>query len=391
MTSSRASDAAPEGPVAEGPLVPVCPAAASLATHEGPAGSGGHGAMPPAAASSGGDESRAPEGHGSSVSDDLSPAGPEAALAARTRAQDRFDAYAREFLAYDEEVRNLSPNTRRAYACDLAAFSAWARREGVDPLRIDHRQVRAWLAELERAGYATTTVNRHLSAVRSLFRWVVGRGLATEDAVAVVASPKLSRRLPKTLSDADFDRLVAAAGADAAGVRDRALLELLYATGARISEASRLDVSDVDLRERQVRLFGKGSKERIVPVYPRAVEAVTRYLEGPRGALLGGAGAAPTADARRALFISARGRRMSADALRRRFERHVAEAGLDPSLTPHALRHSFATELVEGGADLRSVQELLGHESLSTTQIYTHLTVDRLRQAAIQAHPRGEG
>ncbi|HIY50834.1 MAG TPA: tyrosine-type recombinase/integrase, partial [Candidatus Olsenella avicola] len=170
---------------------------------------------------------------------------------------------------------------------------------------------------------------------------------------------------------------------DPAGLRDRALLELLYATGARISEAAGLSVSDVDLRARQVRLFGKGSKERVVPVYEAALDWVARYLgEGrPR---LAARSKAPT----EALFLSVRGNPMSADALRTRFEAHVRLAGLDPELTPHAMRHTFATELLTGGADLRSVQELLGHESLSTTQVYTHLSVERLREAAARSHPR---
>lgn len=293
-----------------------------------------------------------------------------------------FELYVGRFIAYLRDVKNLSPNTVRAYEADLQAYVDWCRREAVSPLHVEHRQVRSWVAELAAAGYATTTQNRHLSAVRTLYKWLVSKGITDEDAVAAVSSPKLGRKLPKTMGDDDVRALLDACGNDAAGIRDAAMVELLYATGARISEASGLDVADVDLAQRQVRLFGKGSKERVVPVYARCAEAVSKYLREGRPVL---AAARKTTDA---LFLSTRGNRMSADALRVRFERLVEVAGLDPGLTPHAMRHTFATELLDGGADLRSVQELLGHESLSTTQIYTHLSVDRLKQASLQAHPR---
>lgn len=300
-----------------------------------------------------------------------------------TAAGEGFEVLVGRFVAYCRDVRGLSPNTLRAYETDLVAFGDWARRHDVDPVRATHRDLRAWLAELGRAGYATTTQNRHLSALRSLFRWMRSEGMACSDGFSVVRSPKLSRRLPRTMSDADIDRLVGACGQDACGLRDRALVELLYATGARISEASALDIGDVDLGIGQVLLFGKGSKERLVPLYPRACEALRRYVGRGRPGLLGGNGGED------ALFVSTRGRRCSAAALRSRFERLATLAGLDPALTPHAVRHTFATELLDGGADLRSVQELLGHESLSTTQIYTHLSVDGLKRAAIASHPRG--
>ena len=313
----------------------------------------------------------------------------------RERAQAEFARHVDEFVGWIGGVRNLSPNTVRAYRTDLEAFLAWCAREGVDPMRVEHRELRSWLSELSQAGYSDATLNRHLSAVRSLYRWMLTRGDTAEDAAEAVASPKKGRRLPKTLADSDVARLLSACEGDAAGMRDRAMVELLYATGARISELSGLDVADVDLAERQVSLFGKGSKERIVPIYPKAVEAVRTYLAHARPELAARAKhTAPTPaeelDRQRALLVSTRGRRMSAAALRLRFERLVADAGLDPALTPHAMRHTFATELLEGGADLRSVQELLGHESLSTTQIYAHLTTDRLKAAALQAHPRAE-
>lgn len=301
----------------------------------------------------------------------------------RLEAQDEFERQVLGFCTYLRNVRNLSPNTVRAYETDLDAFLDWNRREGIDPFHISHREIRSWLAELRDAGYAASTQNRHLSSVRSLYKWLVDRGVTDEDAAAAVASPKVGRRLPRTMSDADVCRLLDACEESPEGIRDRALVELLYASGARISEASGLDVSDVDLAQRQVRLFGKGSKERIVPLYDRAVSAIRTYRLKARPMLLSSS-AMPT----NALFVSGKGKRMSAAMLRVRFERLVEIAGLDPGITPHAMRHTFATQLLDGGADLRSVQELLGHESLSTTQIYTHVSAERLKEAALQAHPR---
>lgn len=292
------------------------------------------------------------------------------------------------FLRSLRVERNLSPQTVRAYGSDLSSYCDWAEREGVDPLLVSHRQLRGYLAELVSAGYATRTVSRHLSSLRTLYRWLLREGVVSVDGAAAVSSPKAERPLPRVMSDAEASRLLSTCDmGDACGLRDRAFLELLYATGARVSEASGLDVGDVDLAQGQVRLFGKGSKERIVPIYRGCCRIVRRYLEESRPALAARRrGGEPT----RALLLSTRGRRMSADSLRTCFERHVAQAGLDPTLTPHAMRHTFATELLAGGADLRSVQELLGHASIATTQVYTHLSAQRLLEEARQAHPRAE-
>ena len=288
------------------------------------------------------------------------------------------------FCRFLAEVRGLSPHTVRAYRCDLGAFASWARRTGTDPFSASHRDLRRYLSELSRAGYTSRTINRRLSSLRGLYHWMVREGLCEAEAASALASPKSARTLPKTMSDDEVRRLLATCDeSEPAGLRDRAFLETLYATGARVSEVAGLAVGDVDLPSMQVSLLGKGSKERIVPIYEAAAGWLRRYLEEGRPRLVR---ARP--DGTDALFVSTRGNPMSADALRTSFERHVALAGLDAGLTPHAMRHTFATELLEGGADLRSVQELLGHESLSTTQIYTHLSVDRLRQTAQRAHPR---
>ena len=298
------------------------------------------------------------------------------------------------FLSYLARVRNYSPNTAAAYAQDLDCFLIWASNCGIDVLQATHRDFRRFLSSLSGAGYAKTTVNRRLSAVRSFYSWLVREGVIESNPAAVVLSPKLPKSLPHVLSQEDVEKLLECADASTpAGALDAALVELLYASGARIGEVASLDVDRVDFSDKSVRLFGKGSKERIVPLYPAALHALDAYLAHARPMLLanhkGGLTAEEAADAQRALFINARGARMSERSLRARFEKLLARAGLAGMATPHTMRHTFATEVLDGGADLRSVQEMLGHASLSTTQIYTHLTPERLREVSLQAHPRG--
>ena len=283
---------------------------------------------------------------------------------------DEFARLRDGFVSFLTRVRRLSPHTVRAYASDLTAFGAWLHRRGLGLATLSHRDLRGYLGELSRAGYATKTINRHLSSVRSFFSWLEREGLVANGAADALMGPKAAQRLPHTVSDG----------------RDALLIELLYASGARIAEAAHLTVGDIDASQAQLHLFGKGSKERIVPLYQGIMGRLSAYVAGARQELLSHAKGRRTD----ALFVSTRGNAMSADALRDAFERRVREAGLDASVTPHSLRHSFATELLGGGADLRSVQEILGHASLSTTQIYTHLSIERLKDAARQAHPRAE-
>lgn len=298
------------------------------------------------------------------------------------------------FLSYLARVRNYSPNTAAAYAQDLDCFLIWASNCGIDVLQATHRDFRRFLSSLSGAGYAKTTVNRRLSAVRSFYSWLVREGVIESNPASVVSSPKLPKPLPHVLSQEDVEKLLKCADSSTpAGALDAALVELLYASGARIGEVASLDVDRIDFSDKSVRLFGKGSKERIVPLYPAALHALDAYLAHARPVLLanhkGGLTAEEAADAQRALFINARGARMSERSLRARFEKLLAQAGLAGMATPHTMRHTFATEVLDGGADLRSVQEMLGHASLSTTQIYTHLTPERLREVSLQAHPRG--
>lgn len=287
--------------------------------------------------------------------------------------------------------RNASAHTVRAYRLDLLDFLRWAQRWGVDPLAASHRQLRRYLGELDQAGYARTTVNRRLSSLRGFFRWLNVMGLAEADPASALRGPKEKRSLPKVLSAQDMIRLLSVHGpVDASGKprtqsaedkRDQALLEFLYACGARVSEASGLLADRVDFKAAQVKVYGKGSKERIIPLHDMALSSMADYLAVARGELLG-------SKSSEFFFVSKRGNPMSTDAIRKMFKATVRAAGLDPELSPHDMRHTFATDLVSGGADLRSVQEMLGHASLSTTQIYTHVSPERLKKVHAQAHPR---
>ena len=291
------------------------------------------------------------------------------------------------FLTYLTDVRRLSPHTVRAYKTDLQAYVEWCDLSGANPLNMTQRRLRAYMANMTKARYADKTINRRLSSLRTFYGWLVREDVIESNPAAPIPGRKLPKTLPKTMVDEDVRRILEACDESTAeGLRDRALIELLYASGARISEAAALKPEDIDFNQGQVRLFGKGSKERIVPLYDVALEAIRTYLQEGRPELTrrrkGGRRA-------QALFVSARGNDMTAGALRTRFERLVTLAGVSRAVTPHAMRHTFATELLTGGADLKAVQELLGHESLATTQIYTHLSVERLKAATRQAHPRG--
>jgi integrase/recombinase XerD len=286
------------------------------------------------------------------------------------------------FLVHLRIERAASPQTIRAYSADLARYLEWAERTGVDPVGLTHRQMRHYLAELDRAGYARRTIARRLSAVRSFFAFAVTEGIVASDPSSVLSTPKIAARLPNVIPDETLQAMLDAPDLTRpTGLRDRAVLELLYATGARVSEIVGLSVSDLDFGQGQVRLFGKGAKERIVPLYPVALDSVRTYLREGRPRLT-------RSEAESRLFLSSRGAPLSADAVRRLFKRSAAAAGAGSGVSPHTMRHTFATHLVEAGADLRTVQELLGHVALSSTQIYTHLSMKRLQDVHSKAHPR---
>lgn len=287
-----------------------------------------------------------------------------------------------EYLTHLRVERNLSPHTLAAYASDFSGYLRWASSADVHPLDVDHRRLRSYLASLDAAGYSRRTVARRLSAVRSFYRYLVRRGIRADDPTVVLQTPRLPRRLPEVAPAALLASLLAAPDRSTpSGLRDRAILELLYASGVRVSELTGLDLDDVDLRGGLVRVMGKGARERIVPLYPAALTALHEYLEKGRPKLAKNG-------QEEAVFVNRNGTRLSAGGVRRMLERHLQEIASAVHLTPHSLRHTFATHLLEGGADLRTVQELLGHIALSTTQIYTHVSTGHLREVHRGAHPR---
>jgi integrase/recombinase XerD len=272
----------------------------------------------------------------------------------------------------------LAPRTVEAYRRDLTALADWLGRP---PSTVTTEELERWIAELRGAGLSPATIARRVAAVRSFLRHLVLVGSVRVNAAAQLELPRRIRRLPRTLSPGEAERLIeAASGTTPRALRDCALVELLYGSGLRVSEAVSLDRAGVDLDERFVRTIGKGGKERVVPVGRRAVEALRRYLARGR----------PHLDRkhRPELFLNAQGGGLTRAGAFLILRRLAAKAGLEPErVHPHLLRHSFATHLLEGGADLRSVQEMLGHADLSTTELYTHVTDRRRRETYFQAHP----
>jgi len=287
------------------------------------------------------------------------------------------------FVAHLAVERGYSAHTLRAYENDLNDYMTWAERSDTDPHTSSARDIRRYLAHLDAAGYARRTIARRLASIRRYFSYLVDESMVAVDPTQGVGTPRVGRSVPKVLAPTDIRVLLDTPGASTpAGLRDRAALELLYATGIRAAELCALTVSSVDLSSGTLRVFGKGSKERVVPVHRHCVARLAEYLDNGRPAHL----RQPT----EALFLSTRGNPLSPDALRRLLKRNLARAGASSGYSPHALRHSFATHLLEAGADLRTVQELLGHVALTTTQFYTHVSMKRLQDVHRQAHPRAE-
>lgn len=285
---------------------------------------------------------------------------------------------------YDRDLRarGAAERTRRAYGVDLGGFVEWARPGGLEPGTVRHRDVRRYAAGLSSAGAAAATVARKLAAIRGLYAFLVRTERAAQNPAELVASPKREERLPKVLSGEQLRSLLERIPARTPlELRDRAMLELAYSCGLRCEEIVNLDVGAIDFESEQLRVLGKGAKERILPVGEPAQRALRRYLERGRRAL--------AAERREpALFLSKSGRRLSNSDVTRRLGLWAREAALAAGVSPHALRHSFATHLLEGGADLRTIQELLGHSSISTTQIYTRVDAARLRDTYAASHPR---
>ncbi len=299
-------------------------------------------------------------------------------------------AVARRYLDHLTVERGLADNTLAAYRRDLERYLAFLATRGIDELEaVEPGTVRSFVASVSASThgpdaepYRASTVSRALSTLRMFHRFAVREGLVPDDPTAGVVRPRLPRALPHPLTvDEVAAILEAPRTAEPSGLRDRAILELLYGAGLRISELTGLDVDDLDLEEQAVRVLGKGGKERQVPIGRMAREAIDAYLTRGRPSLAG-------PRSRAALFLNARGGRLTRQSCSRLLDAHAHAAGVRRRVTPHDLRHSFATHLLEGGADVRVVQELLGHASVATTQIYTLVTAEHLRSAYYTAHPR---
>ena len=289
-----------------------------------------------------------------------------------------------EIEAFRRSVGGLSPASVRAYSSDAARFAEWAGRGGAEgPADVDRIVLRRYLAYLATRRYAKASIARTAASLRSYFQWCAKRGLIAEDPSLRLSAPSPDSRLPRVLGHQELDQLLEPAGGDAEGTRpevarrDDAVLELLYGSGIRVAELCGLDLGDVDLGRRVVTVTGKGSKQRQVLIHGRCAQAVAAWLAGPRAAMR--TDESPV----QALFLNRRGHRLGPRDVRRLLDRR------SPVPThPHALRHSFATHLLDGGADLRVVQELLGHASLQTTQVYTHVSKERLLTVYSGTHPR---
>jgi len=285
-----------------------------------------------------------------------------------------------DFLMLEQ---GASPRTDEAYGRDLARFAAYAMARGASgPPDVTARLLREYVYHLKDVGLAPASIRRNISALRTYFKFLLGEGHVTHDPSERLESPKRWRTLPDVLSVAEVEKLLASPALDDPLVfRDRALLELAYGAGLRVSEWISIGVRDVMFDEGLVRVFGKGSKERLVPIGRRAIGALASYVRELRPRLEHGEG-------RGALFLNARGQPLTRMGAWKILRKYVERAGIDKHVSPHTLRHSFATHLLEGGADLRAVQEMLGHADISTTQIYTHVDREYLRSVHRQYHPR---
>ena len=293
-------------------------------------------------------------------------------------------AWDRALRALEEDLRRrgAADKTRRAYAGDARRFADWAHARSREPATVDTRTVRRYAAALSEDGAAPTTVARKLASLRALFRTLRDAGVVEQNPADLVGAPKRADRLPRVLKPADVSRLLDRIPAGSPlELRDRAMFELAYASGLRAEELVLLDSGAVDFEEEQVRVLGKGAKTRVVPVGEHALRTLERYVAQARPALCDGR-------PEPALFLSKSGRRLSTSDVRRRLRGWTRRASVQAGVSPHWLRHSFATHLLEGGADLRAIQEMLGHSSLSTTQVYTRVESQRLRSAYARSHPR---
>lgn len=293
-----------------------------------------------------------------------------------------FERITDDFCEYLSKVRGLSDKTARSYHSDLKSFGIWCDVQGVNPLQVSHRILRMYLAGLTNANYARTTLARKIACLRAFFLYAEEKKLVETNPTILLSSPKLPSHLPKSLQESELQKLLDAPDTQTPrGQRDSAILELLYASGMRVAELCSLKLSDIEFSQGYAVVTGKGNKQRIVPIHPLAIKKLEAWIAGGRKQY--------EKTPQKWVFLSSRGNQLSTDAARRVVNDACKVAGLGPHVTPHTLRHSFATDMLNSGVDLRTVQELLGHATLSTTQIYTHVSNKRLKEIYKQAHPRG--
>ncbi len=286
------------------------------------------------------------------------------------------------FLGHLRDERQASPHTLRSYEDDMTQFETYLNErfgEGTDPTQVDAKRLRTYTVWLGSQGYSASTIARRLASLRSYFRYQRRQGIVSGDVAGGLRNPKQPKRLPKLLSIDDMIALLDSIPTDTSlGIRDRAMFETMYGGGLRVSELVGIDLGDIQIDEGLILIRGKGRRERLCPVGPAAMHWIEHWRVERRPSKMG----------EKAMFLNHRGTRITTRSVGRLLEEHLVRQGLDPSSSPHTLRHSFATHMLDGGADLRSVQELLGHRSLTTTQIYTHVTKERLVDAYRSAHPR---
>ena len=291
-----------------------------------------------------------------------------------------------EFLTYIRVSKNYSPKTIESYGLDLSQFLKFLKDRQIQELGlVNHLDIREYLAQMKAADYAKTSIARKIACIRSFYKYLCRQGYLEKNPVIGVHTPKREKKLPKFLYQQEMvDLLSLPDRASHLGIRDLAVFELFYSSGLRLQELVGLTLVDLDLSRSNIRVFGKGSKERIVPLGGSAKRALEKYLSEVRPVLLSqnGTGNVPN------VFLNFRGTRLSGRSVQRLLDKYITQLALNRKISPHTIRHTFATHLLENGADLRVVQELLGHVDISTTQIYTHLTKEKIRSVYLKSHPR---
>lgn len=300
-----------------------------------------------------------------------------------SRGEEMLDHYIDGFIKYLAVERGLAENTMDSYYRDLKHWQKFLANHDINRMdEIDEHKILLYLMHLKQEGKAVTTVSRHLASIKTFYKFLLGEKLVSSNPAAKLETPKTGVRLPQVMTEDEVDKLLQQPNLSTpAGIRDKAMLELLYATGLRVSELVSLDIDQVNLDVGLLRCMGKGAKERVVPIGSVAAEYLRLYLQKGRTRLA-------NKHSRNALFLNHLGTRLTRQGFWKILKKYVQDAGIKTNVTPHTLRHSFATHLLEHGADLRAVQEMLGHADISTTQIYTHVTQTRLKQVYNQTHPR---